>query len=121
MKQMLPIVVLLASASVAAAQSYGLRDGDTPMSDAALKARLIGQIVTFFDDGQSEYYPDGRYTYTYADDGGTAYGYWRLVGDGEVCVDFVNGFARCDMYVTSGDRLILLDEKGNRYPTRPLE
>lgn len=102
----------------ALAQEFNLRDGDQPLSVAALSDRLSGQTVTFFDGGQSEFYTDGRYTYTYSDDGGTAYGYWTFAENGKVCIDYVNGFARCDMYVQSGQRLILLDEKGNRYPTR---
>ena len=98
---------------------YAQRDSDTALTVQALQTRLFGQILTFYDDGQSEYYPDGRYTYTYAGNGGTAYGYWRIEADGAVCVDFVNGFARCDRYVMAGAQLVLLDEKGARYPVRP--
>ncbi|MGP6087743.1 hypothetical protein [Antarctobacter jejuensis] len=101
------------------AQGYTLREGDQPFGAEALEGRLSGQVLVFFDDGQSEYYPDGRYTYTYAGDGGTAYGYWRVTGAGEVCVDYVNGFSRCDLYVMNGGRLLLLDDKGARYPVRP--
>ena len=47
-----------------------------------------------------------------------AEGVYRIEADGSVCVDFINGFSRCDLYVRSGDRVILLDEKGDRYPLR---
>lgn len=104
---------------MAQSPGFALRDTDTEISAPDLRDRLTGQILTFYDDGQSEYYPDGRYTYTYANNGGTAYGYWQVEGDGAVCIAFVNGFARCDRYVLAGTQLVLLDEKGARYPVRP--
>jgi hypothetical protein len=116
------IFVALLAAGIAApvgADSYALRAGDERLDAQAMRSRLSGHVLTFYDDGQSEYYVDGRYTYTYAGDGGTAYGYWRVTEDGAVCVDFVNGFARCDLYVMNGVRMILLDERGDRYPVRP--
>lgn len=106
-------------ATAAQAQGFDQRDSDTAFSKDALVARISGQILTFYDDGKSEYYPDGRYTYTYAGDGGTAYGYWEISDDATVCIAFVNGFSRCDVYVKDGDRLVMLDEKGARYPVRP--
>lgn len=106
-------------AGPAFAQTYALRPEDRPFDAAALEARLSGQVLTFFDDGQSRYFADGRYTYTYAGAGGTAHGYWRTTDKGEVCVDFVNGFSRCDLYVMNDARLLLLDDKGARFPVRP--
>ncbi|MBV2359746.1 hypothetical protein KUH32_08165 [Thalassococcus sp. CAU 1522] len=113
-----PLLILVTLANAAQAE-FALRDGDELIGQEALDVRLRGNILTFFDDGQSEYYVDGRYTYTYANDGGTAYGYWRIDDGGAVCIEFVNGFARCDLYVTNGARLFLLDEGGSRFPVRP--
>ena len=101
------------------AEDWADRAGDQSLSIKALEARLIGQTVTFYDDGQSYYFPDGRYTYTYANDGGMAYGYFDLGENGQVCVEFLNGFSRCDRYVQAGDRLVLLTQKGERFPVRP--
>ena len=112
-------IFALLIAGPASAEGYDLRAGDTQLTATALEVRLRGQIVTFYDDGASEYYDDDRYTYTYANDGGTAYGYWRIAEDGAVCVDFVNGFARCDIYVMNDGRLMLLDAGGSRFPVRP--
>ncbi|MCC1490995.1 hypothetical protein [Cognatishimia sp. F0-27] len=113
-----PALLLLVLAPFAAlAEPFALRDGDVALPDPA--ARFAGQSITFFDNGVSAFYEDGRYTYTYANDGGTAYGYWRISETGAVCIDYVNGFARCDLYVENAGRLILLDEKGDRYPVRP--
>lgn len=113
------LALLAPSALPAQGNPYAQRTSDTALTVQALQKRLPGQILTFYDDGRSEYYSDGRYTYTYAGDGGTAYGYWRIEADGTVCIDFVNGFARCDRYVLAGAQLVLLDEKGARYPVRP--
>ncbi|KUF09436.1 hypothetical protein [Pseudoponticoccus marisrubri] len=112
-------LLALLIAGPAFAQGFDLRAGDAPLTGEALRERLTGRTVTFYDDGQSEYYPDGRYTYTYAGQGGTAYGYWRIDAEGAVCIDFVNGFARCDLYVRNAGRLVLLDAAGERFPARP--
>ena len=111
-------VALVLLAAPALAQEWKLRDGDVPLEPGALAERLVGRTVTFYDDGQSYYFPDGRYTYTYAG-GGVAYGYFRLGEGGTVCVEFVNGFSRCDRYVRAGARLVLLTEDGERFPVRP--
>lgn len=99
--------------------AYDLRSNDARFSQDAMTERLSGQVVTFYDDGQSEYYVDGRYTYTYGGEGGTAYGYWQVREDGAVCIEFVNGFGRCDLFVMDGARMVLLDERGDRFPVRP--
>ncbi len=116
--RLLPLV-LACVATAAAAQDFQLRDSDTAVPVEALKARLSGQIISFYDDGKSEFYEDGRYTYTYGGEGGTAYGYWKITADGTVCIDYVNGWSRCDMYVQSGDRLVLITDAGDRFPIRP--
>lgn len=117
---LLPFALLLALFSgPLLAQDWHSRSGDTPFSDAALDNLLRGNRLTFYDDGVSEFYDDGRYTYTYANDGGTGYGYWQISGDSTVCIEFVNGFSRCDRYVTNGGRLILQSSSGDRFPIRP--
>ncbi len=112
---------LMLFAGAASVQDDRLRDGEDWLSLPALEKRLVGQTVTFFDDGQSYYYEDGRYTYTYGNDGGSAYGYYELGADGTVCIEFVNGFSRCDQFIQADERLMLLTEKGVRFPIRPAE
>ena len=116
MKWILPLLI----ASPAFADTFDLRDGDARLDREALIARLSGQVLTFYDNGKSRYYTDGRYSYTYfGDERESAGGYWDVTEDGRVCVEFITGHARCDVFVTSGGRLVLLDEKGDRYPVRP--
>lgn len=109
---------LILLAFPAAAQDWAMREGDRALEQAALTARLVGQQIQFYDDGISRFETDGRYTYTY-DQGGTAYGQFEIGADGLVCIDFINGFSRCDRYVANGDRFVLLTADGLRFPIRP--
>jgi hypothetical protein len=122
LKLSLAIILLagpLAAQDTPTDQNWAQKTGDTLLTDAALQQRLTGQTITFYDDGQSYYYPDGRYTYTYADEGGVAYGHYQLEPDSTVCVAFVNGFSRCDRFVQTAERLVMLTAKGDRFPVRP--
>lgn len=109
---------LVLPAQVALAQDWALRAGDEPLSLAQLDALSDGASVTYYDDGTSEYSAGGAYSYTYADGGGTAFGVFRVTEDGEVCVDYRNGFSRCDLFVRKNGVLVLLTEKGERFPVR---
>ena len=113
------ILLTLCLASPAYSESWAMRESDQSFDLAALDARLRGEILIFYDGGQSEFYEDGRYTYTYADEGGTGYGYFEVMEDSTVCIEFVNGFSRCDAYVTDAqDRLVVITEAGDRFPVR---
>ena len=106
--------------SITFAQNWIPRDSDTLFDKATLEDRLRGKTLTFFDDGQSQFFEDGRYTYTYANDGGTGYGYFEIKTDSTICVEFVTGFSRCDMYVIdAANRLVVITEAGDRFPVRP--
>lgn len=106
-------------AGQAAAQDWAVRDGDSYLSDAEMRAEIVGHRLTFYDDGVSDYGPDGGYSYTY-DGGGTAFGDYELGENGVVCTAFRNGFERCDMIVRNRDRLVVITEKGDRYPVREI-
>ena len=101
------------------AQTLDPRDGDSLIASADRDMRLRGQEITFFDDGVAHFYNDGRYTYAYdMGDGGYAYGYFEIVNDSTVCIDFLGGFARCDAYVENAGRLVLITSEGDRFPIR---
>ena len=102
---------------LAGAQEWALRESDRPLTRDEVAVLTEGQTLTFFDDGQSKFSAGGAYSYTYAS-GDSAYGRYRVEADGTVCIDYRNGFARCDRYVRSGDRIVMLTEKGERYPIR---
>ena len=102
------------------AQDWAPRGSDTLFEQTDLDRLLRGETITFFDDGQSRFFEDGRYTYTYANNGGTGYGYFEIRDDSTVCIEFVTGFSRCDLYVTdAADRLVVITETGDRFPVRP--
>ncbi|WP_170387190.1 hypothetical protein [Ruegeria atlantica] len=110
------ILGVLAASPVWAAE-WRMKPGDVPLTPAELDA-LAGRTLTFYDDGQSKYSAGGAYSYTYAS-GESAFGTYSIAEDGSVCIQYRNGFSRCDLYVHSGERLILIDQKGDRYPVRP--
>jgi hypothetical protein len=102
------------------AQDMQARDTDTRFDRPTLDSAVRGNVLTFFDDGESRFFEDGRYTYTYANDGGTGYGYFTVQDDSTICISFVTGFSRCDLYVTDEQgRLTVITEQGDRFPTRP--
>ncbi|NOD36366.1 MULTISPECIES: hypothetical protein [unclassified Ruegeria] len=110
------LIPALFVASFAYAADWPLKSGDTPLTSAELDA-LAGQTITFYDDGQAKFSAGGAYSYTYAS-GDSAFGTYSISEDGSVCIAYRNGFSRCDLYVRSGERLILIDQKGDRYPVR---
>lgn len=100
-------------------QSVDTRPGDILIPSADLDDRLRGQELIFFDDGVSHFYNDGRYTYAYdMGEGGYAYGYFEVAQDSTVCINYVNGFTRCDAFVENEGRLILITRDGDRFPIR---
>lgn len=95
-----------------------MRTGDTRLSQVELQDLINGQTLTYYDDGQSKYSVGGSYSYTYANNGGTAFGRFKVGADGKVCIAFANGFGRCDLFVQNSGRLVMLTEKGERFPVR---
>ncbi|MDA0963063.1 MAG: hypothetical protein O2898_09110 [Proteobacteria bacterium] len=106
----------------AAAQSpspdWTLLPGDMPLSVDDLGSLTNGGSLTFHDDGISRFSAGGSYSYTYANQGGTAFGTFDIRDDGKICIDFRNGAGCCDLYVRNGLRLILLTENGERFPVK---
>ncbi|NDW43753.1 hypothetical protein [Ruegeria sp. PrR005] len=102
------------------ATEWRLKEGDRPLNAAELEA-LAGRTLTFYDDGRSTYSAGGSFSYSYspANGGGTAFGTYTITEDGSICTLFRNGLSRCDLYVWNGTRLLLITEKGERYPVRP--
>lgn len=112
------LIPALALAAPAFAQDFNVYDGDRTMTSQEIRTDVEGQTLVFYDNGESVFGPDSSYSYTY-DGGGTANGQYRVEADGVICIDFENGWSRCDKYVRSGERIVLLTEKGERYPIRP--
>ncbi|MEZ5779980.1 MAG: hypothetical protein R3E44_16625 [Paracoccaceae bacterium] len=101
----------------AVAADWPTKPGDERFSKADLAEFIASNDVRFFDGGRSEYGPGEAYAYVYSNED-RAEGRYRIEQDGSVCVDFINGFTRCDLYVRNGGRVLLIDEKGDRYPLR---
>ncbi|WP_108852754.1 hypothetical protein [Albidovulum aquaemixtae] len=112
------ILVILSLVQPAFAEGWGMKSGDVVFTKAELSEFIAENEVRFYDGGHSEYGPDDAYAYVY-EGGDRAEGRYRIEEDGSVCVDFRNGWSRCDLYVRNGGRVLLIDEKGDRYPLKP--
>ncbi len=112
-------LVALSLTTSLAAQTWNMRDADKGFDAAALTARLSGQTLVYFDEGQSVYEEDGQYQYIYGD-GGIWYGHWTVTDNSVVCVTFVTGVTRCDRIVQNGDRLVVQTADGMRFPVRDI-
>jgi len=100
------------------AADWALNETDRILDRDEVDALTAGQTLVFYDDGRSKYSVGGAYSYTYAS-GDSAFGRYEIEEDGTVCIMYHNGFSRCDRYVQSGERIILLTESGLRFPVRP--
>jgi hypothetical protein len=119
MMRMVPLTLALILALPVAGETIDTRPGDALIPSSDLDALLRGRELVFFDDGVSHYYNDGRYTYAYdLGRGGYAYGYFSITGDSAVCIEFINGAARCDALIENAGRLILITAEGERFPIR---
>ena len=112
------LFLCLVLSTPAVAQDWALRAGDRVLSHEEVEALTSGQTLVFYDDGRSMYSAGGAYSYTYAS-GAAAFGHYEIRPDGTVCIAYVNGFGRCDRYVEAAGRIVLLTEKGLRFPVRP--
>ena len=94
-----------------------LRTGDQLLDSDGMQDQVVGRTHTFFDGGRSFFPITDTYTYTYPD-GGVAYGRYEMRGDGVVCTFFNHGYERCDAYVRTGERLVLITSHGPRFPVK---
>lgn len=117
MKYLLCLFFAFVAVPVLAAE-WALNETDRILNRDEVDGLTAGQTLVFYDDGQSKYSVGGAYSYTYAS-GESAFGRYRIEADGTVCIQYRNGFSRCDRYVQSGERIILLTGKGLRFPVRP--
>lgn len=115
---LLTFMLLFVLSGAAMADGWALRDSDRILDQAEVAALTSGQTIEFYDDGQSRYFEDGGYSYTYAS-GAQAFGQYNIAEDGTVCIDYRNGFSRCDRYIEADGRIVLLTENGLRFPIRP--
>ena len=112
------LIWAVAGGAAQAQDDWNMREDDAPLTSAQMQHDIVGRQLVFYDGGISDYGPEGVYSYTY-DGGGTAFGAYRMQQDGVICVAFANGFDRCDMFVRSGGRLVVITQKGDRFPVRP--
>ena len=113
------ILIATLFASPAFAQD-GLRSEDQILDSTAMADLLTGRTVEFYDGSKSNYGADGSYGYTYTDEGPVWSGTFQVFDESRVCVDFDNGSQRCDLFVMSGEKVVLITDDGLRFPVRNL-
>ncbi|WP_432449749.1 hypothetical protein [Aliiroseovarius marinus] len=99
------------------AEEWKTRPDDIPLSPAQLSQALVGKTVIFHDNGRSDFLENGSYSYTYGE-GGTWLGHYTLNPDSIVCVTFVTGTSRCDLFVFANEKLVVITQDGLRFPIR---
>ncbi len=111
-------ILFILSGVPALAGDWKTRAGDIAFSHQELTTLIVGQTLVFYDNGRSVFAKDGAYSYIY-DNGPTVSGTYQIEENSIVCIDFENGFSRCDKYVLNADQVVLLSEDTQRYPVRP--
>lgn len=109
---------LLLLPTAALADDFALLTDDRLLSQVEVHELTQRPVVEFYDGGQSRYAADGAYSYTYQG-GGTAHGQFKIASQGVICIAYNNGRSRCDTFVWSHGRLVMLTEKGGRFAIRP--
>lgn len=115
-------LIPLLFAAPAMAQDFAPRLSDTLPTADILASTILDHDLEYFDGGVSRYNTDGSYTWTYSAANGS--GVWEgthTMSDNVVCILFSTGQERCDMFVTSNDRLTVITEDGDRYPIRSIQ
>ena len=112
------LALFLCLLALPAAAQDGMRASDQRLDQLALTSLLTGQVIEFFDGSKSRYGVDGRYGYTYTDEGPIWAGDYTIGDDSDVCVAFDNGSARCDLIIMNGETIVLITTDGLRFPVR---
>ncbi|AXI45040.1 hypothetical protein C1J03_02715 [Sulfitobacter sp. SK012] len=116
MLRFLIFFLVLPFASLAA--EFAVLKDDVILSREEVTAVTQRHLLSFYEGGQSRYSSGGAYSYTY-DGGATAFGTYQVDADGVVCITFRNGRSRCDRFVHSHGRLVMVTEAGDRFAIRP--
>ena len=93
-----------------------LAGGEATKSE--IVAAFVGKTLQFENGDTFAYAPDGGYTYTALKPSKQFKG-WYTIGNGFVCVQFVDGGARCDTILTDGRFFMFVNTKGQRYLAIP--
>lgn len=100
------------------ASDFTILEDDVVLSRAEVVEMTQRHAVEFYEGGLSRYSAGGSYSYTYQG-GGTAFGRFDVGEDGTICIAYRNGQSRCDRFVRSHGRLIMLTADGQRFAIRP--
>lgn len=112
------LIALMLIPSALWAGEFTLLEGDTALKRSEIMEMTARADVVFYDGGRSRYSTGGSYSYTY-DGGAAAFGLFTVEQDGTICITYRNGRNRCDRFVHSHDRLVMLTQDGQRFAIKP--
>ncbi|UWR22877.1 hypothetical protein [Sulfitobacter sp. S190] len=112
------LLLTLLACPTALLADFAVLAGDVPLSRTEVVALTAGPDLAFFAGGVSRYSAGGAYSFTY-DSGQSAFGTYDVGPDGVICIAYRNGRSRCDRFVRSHGRLVMLTQAGDRFPVRP--
>lgn len=112
------LIALLLLPFGAFAADFALLDGDRPLKRDEIVAFTANKTIVFYEGGHAQYSVGGAYSYTY-EGGSSAFGRYEIDREGVICIFFRNGRDRCDQFVQSHGRLIMITQQGQRFAIRP--
>jgi hypothetical protein len=89
-----------------------------PATADEIKALVVGKELQVGTVGIVTYKPDMKYEFYGLNGGGTSRGIYRITED-QLCVDFNNGYKRCDQILKDGGRYYLKNSRGTTYEMVP--
>ncbi|KEJ90979.1 hypothetical protein [Sulfitobacter donghicola] len=112
------LFALLLFPTLTFADEFKSLSGDEALSRDEVVALTSNHKLEFYEGGVSHFSVGGAYSYAY-EGGGTAFGSFVVENDGLVCIAYRNGRSRCDRYVRSHGRVVMLTQSGERFAIRP--
>jgi len=91
--------------------SVGSAHAQQPVPADEVKSWVVGKEFLFRDVGIVTYKADGRYEFYGLNGGGTSRGIYRITED-RICVDFNNGYKRCDQILKDGPKYYFKSSRG---------
>ncbi len=118
MKRSFTILLFGLLCSELLAEEWKLLPGEFPLNYEQVTELTADRTLTFYDNGQSRFSPEGAYSYSYPDGDITTFGVIDVRRDGKVCVNFRRGEHKCYLLLKSRGLILMLTKEGKRFPVK---
>ena len=99
-------------ACVALLIGFGSAYAQQPLTTDEIKALVVGKEFRLGTVGIVEWKADGRYSFLGLNGGGTSRGKYSITED-RICVDFDQGWKRCDQITKDGGKYYFKSSRGS--------